>query len=203
MLPEDLALLCSRHRRRLFHWVHEGESWEGLAGRAHLAPLVHWRGDRLTCELSVDVADVRGTRLERREEWTRSHRLTVRLEDKSCSPLISESPLPLLGWTGVWPSWPGGRTSWRMQRRDVPAAPPGYTPWKLDPLCLSVFRCIIACLFCFFLSPLTKSRLPPNRFEMSLSSSPSNSEQAAGDAPLRSSRGAWIMFSNIFALIWL
>lgn len=66
MLPEDLALLWIH----ILHWVHEGESWEGLAGCTALAPVIHRGGDRLKCELWVNVADITGTSLERSEEWT-------------------------------------------------------------------------------------------------------------------------------------
>lgn len=64
MFPEDLALL----RNHILHWVHEGESLEGVAGCVSLAPLVQGCWNWLSCEFWVNVANITGTRLKRSQE---------------------------------------------------------------------------------------------------------------------------------------
>lgn len=64
MSPEDLALL----RNHILHWVHEGESLEGVSGCVRLAPLVQGGWNWLSCKLRVNVADITGTFLKRSQE---------------------------------------------------------------------------------------------------------------------------------------
>lgn len=182
-------------RNHILQRVHEGETLEGVAGCASLAPLIDGGWNRLQCELWVNVANIAGARLKRRRRGMNKHYVLINWSDKSC-PFSKGWHWPRSGWKGVKLSWRGGQSSLWIQRKNVPAAPPGNTV-KSDA---DQSACCVVCRLFF---QLTRSRRPPKRFETSLSSSPSSSEWAAWDAPLCRCRGAWSMFSNISALLWL
>lgn len=55
-------------RNHILHRVHEGESLEGVAGCASLAPLIERGWNGLQCELWVNVANVAGARLKSRRQ---------------------------------------------------------------------------------------------------------------------------------------
>lgn len=78
----------------IFSLVHEGESWEGLAGGAYRRLLIHGVGDGLERELWVHVADVTRAGLERSD--------TCKHAARSCDnhPIGSESFPTTLGTNG-------------------------------------------------------------------------------------------------------
>lgn len=68
MFSGDLML-----RNHILHRVHEGESLEGVAGCASLAPLIEGGWNGLQCELWVNVTNVAGARLKNRRRGMNKH----------------------------------------------------------------------------------------------------------------------------------
>lgn len=175
----------------MFCWVHEGESWEGLAGGAYRRLLIHGVGDGQERELWVDVADVTRAGLERSD--------TCRHTAHSCDnqPIGSESFPTTLGTNGGL-SFRAKRSSQSMGAKKECSCSSAWTHTEINPagICCVWYASPLACA-------LTRSRLPPKRLETHLSNSPCKSEWAAWVAPPCSRKGLWRMFSNISALLWL
>lgn len=161
----------------IFCWVHEGESWEGLAGGAYRRLLIHGVGDGLERELWVDVADVRGASLKRSDTCRHS------AHSWDNQPIGSESFLPCWGWTGVWASGPRGHPSWWVRKRNVPAAPPEDT-LKINPAG-------ICCVW--YASPLTallqSHGCPPNAWRRIFPTVPARASGQPGSHRRAAARG--------------